>query len=405
MAECNHLKNHLAVVDERGFIMPCCIFVRPNEELEKPFLKYKIDNHEVQSLNEVLTSDVWNDIRKKMENENIPHCTNCWKVESSNITSKRQHYEQIYPKVDKVALEDIEIALDYTCNMMCRICRPGQSSKWKSSKSLVEKLDQLYPYPAIYKTEVGLPTYRNDIKRLIENTDWSNIKRVRIVGGEPFYSKNLLPFLKKLDKDAGIENVELCFNTNGSIFPDDEILRLLRRCKHLSIDFSVDAIGDLADVIRPGDKGWKTIDANIQKWYNISKGNKKQYYLAIHTTISLLNLNALQPIFDYCVNSRSHEATIHFNFYVLTHPEFLSIHQLSPEVRKKFLLKTDIDIKQHKGVGFVLHEVNRALLSERETKPMLDVFLKATDEMDSFHGVSFKEANPQIYNLIKEQAK
>jgi molybdenum cofactor biosynthesis enzyme MoaA len=407
MPRCNYLYNHLAIVDNQGFVNPCCIFQRKNQNTEYSTI-YELDIN----LNKILTSQKWSDLREQMNlNDFIPECLNCSLSELSNIESKRQYYNN-KSSLDLLNfdLEDLEIALDYTCNMMCRICDPGQSSKWKNAKSLLEKLSKINPIDSkIYKTPNDKKNYANKIKEVISNTDFSKLKRVNIVGGEPFYSKNLKYFLEKIDNNAGIENIEISFNTNASIFPNDDVLSLLLKAKKILIRFSLDAIGDLASVIRHGVE-WSVIDETIKKWSKYS--TKPNLKFVIHTTISVLNVNVLQKMIDYSFNNN-----IDLSVYDLKHPTYLSIYQIPVSIREKWLVKP---AKKNNGPSILIAKrINQILTSSfnlNESKWINKTenfennfdytkFLSSTEALDNYHNNSFDSVNHEIVKVFNKLRK
>ena len=102
------------------------------------------------------------------------------------------------------------------------------------------------------------------------NTDFSKLKNVRIIGGEPFYSKNLKWFLKLLNEKINLKNVTFSCNTNCSVIPDEEILQLLSLFKQIKIDVSIDGVDGLSESIRFGVK-WNIIKKNPENVREISR--------------------------------------------------------------------------------------------------------------------------------------
>lgn len=376
MRKCNRMYNHLALSDATGRVSPCCIYIHHNNKLED----FKIQN--LQSFNSVLTSNAWQDLRKQIAIEDIPECENCWRYERAGNKSQRYWHNQ--NTVAHEVLEDLELSLDTTCNMMCRICRPGQSSKWHSAHTVVDKLDNLWPHGQ-YKTDYIDLSLKDHLRRVINNTDLSSLKVLRLNGGEPFYSKNLKYVLEKIDNDAGIENVSISFNTNGSIFPNDDTLKILTKAKRLQIEFSIDAIGDLASVIRYG-VTWEDIHNTILKWKSLSNVD-----FAMFSVISLMNINHVESLYEYSKNIGK------WSFYFLQGPDYLQVRQLPKHIRKQFLV--NFEDKN------LTDKINNMICNESESKPYFDIFLSAMHTMDQYQGNSFKQVNPEIYNLVNELLK
>jgi MoaA/NifB/PqqE/SkfB family radical SAM enzyme len=379
MKTCNHTFNHLAQVNKKGIVAPCCYYV---QEHTPEWDQFNLAN--IESLDGILTSDLWNKIRSDIESGNNSACNGCWNRENANGHSKRM-WSNEKPVNTMYAIEDLEIGLDTTCNMMCRICQPSQSSKWASASDVLEKLNKLQiPYGHQYNQEIQNPNTRNDLMRVLNNTDLSHINAVRINGGEPFYSKNLLPLLKQLDNQAGIENISLSFNTNGSIFPKDNVLDILSRAKDITIDISIDAINKLASVTRHG-IAWNVIDSNIHKF--VSKFGKDNIRLS--SVISLLNVNRIQELYDYVCNAQVRSWTWQF----LRAPEYLSVYQVPIKIREKWKIKHENDWK---GLHY-----NEELMSPHTSEKLFDLFLQATNIIDTYHDCTFESVNPEMYNLIK----
>ena len=142
----------------------------------------------ISSLDDVVDSYEWNNFVSPN-----PHCEYCIKEEMNNIRSLRQYWNETIES-DTNKLQHLELALDFTCNMMCRICGPRQSSKWNVSPVLndIKELigsdsDDFVNY---IKTK-GSREYTENIKRVLSNSDLSHLKEVKLVGGEPLYYKSL----------------------------------------------------------------------------------------------------------------------------------------------------------------------------------------------------------------------
>ena len=73
--------------------------------------------------------------------------------------------------------------------MNCRICRPGISSKWDALTNIVLDLKKIEHH---HYNDIGdNKSHIENLKKIINKTDFSDLKFLRIVGGEPFYSPNL----------------------------------------------------------------------------------------------------------------------------------------------------------------------------------------------------------------------
>ncbi|SVB95334.1 uncharacterized protein METZ01_LOCUS248188, partial [marine metagenome] len=124
---CNSLKGSVHISPE-GHIKPCCYF----KNLGPHWKYWQVDSniYNINSLDDIVDSYEWNNFVSPN-----PHCEYCIIEEASNIPSLRQYWNETISS-DTNKLQHLELALDFTCNMMCRMCGPRQSSKWNSSPVL-----------------------------------------------------------------------------------------------------------------------------------------------------------------------------------------------------------------------------------------------------------------------------
>jgi len=371
---CNRTYSHLAVTESTSNVTPCCQFHNYQKDQVAAL-------GEVSSLNEVLKSSRWDAIRKQIETGQAEtQCSNCFSQEQQGLESSRTYYNRRVHLDGTFELQDLEIALDFTCNMICRICKPSQSSKWSQAASLVEQLKQFDPHH--YSMANGGQAYASDIQRVLGNTDFSKLKRIRFVGGEPLYSRYLVEFLERIDSHAGLENVEISMNTNGSIIPSGEKATLLHKCKRLDIQISIDAIGDLANCIRPG-VAWSKIEQNVPKWVQFVGSDN---LIQIHATISLMNMNRMQELADFATASGGY-----LTGHKLFDPAYLRMDQIA-----------GLDSWRIIGSNEWYDQFNGMLGSELFPH-QLSRFVQAMNLMDAHHGIKFSDANEEIWELVQDQ--
>lgn len=351
----------------RPYASPCCHIMPAGEEMH-------VEN--IKDLNCLLHTDVYKHIRKTMAaNKRDPICKVCWNEESQNIFSDRVLENYIRPKRDTVELRSLKIALDYTCNMMCRICTPMLSSKWASSNLANTKLKNFNDYTVKY------PKY--DIKQIIENSDLSKLERIKLLGGEPFYSKKLPWFIDYLENNTDFENLRVYVTTNGSVFPKQAIIDKLLKTKNVHIEFSLDAVGSHSQLCRWG-IDWSVIDTNIQKWRNI---NDKKLKLNAHCTMSIYNSNKMQPLVDYC---KDNNIFLHVN--KLRYPQHLCIDMVDENTRKSWLLQGNTPIE--KTVNAILLN-NEDIITDAKSK-----FCYFNDALDEYQKNQLQELNKEIYDYF-----
>jgi hypothetical protein len=293
----SHVRMH---VD--GTVLPCCMYdveKIPNKNLSIPKTKDGIQS--------AFNSELFEDVRQRMSNEEeIPECHRCWHSERTHKDSLRlQTFNGFGNHIGDKKIRYIETAFSSHCNLACRMCNEKFSSKWK----LVNN-PGMSPDTVIDNS--SLDYYDSDL---------SELKLIKLVGGEPLLDKKHEPFLKMLfDKSKNPENIVLYYNTNGTIRPKQSVLDFWKKVKKVILVFSIDGIGELNEILRPPHK-WETINDNIDYFKTLEDIN---FEFKMHTVISVTNVKHIIPLVQYSM--------VNFNeipeFDLLTHPEHLSLQNI-----------------------------------------------------------------------------
>jgi len=384
-SNCNFMNNAIAVVNAYGEIKPCCVFAGSNLTTKTVF--------DVDTLDDMLTSSTWNNYKNNLKHSRKKYdaCNACWQKETHGIASKRQFAYNHNSKLDKITpgkIQYLELALDYTCNMMCRMCRPACSSKWQAAKFVkqeVSKLDRNH----FTSFDLEPNTYKNKLKQVLENTDLSNLRTLQLVGGEPFYSKNFAFLMEKIAEECDLSKLTLQVTTNGSIVPTD-YFALFEKLKYIKIMYSIDAIGDLANCIRWG-VDFGIIESNIKKWHKLQA---KEIRFVNTATLNIQNCNKINELVLWCNKNK-----INFASDILKYPQYLQLAQLPLKVRNKFALQKDLFLEEYAYQNATNILMTTALVSNK-----LKEFLESCEILDKHQGIQFKKVNPEIYNLAKKYA-
>jgi sulfatase maturation enzyme AslB (radical SAM superfamily) len=131
--------------------------------------------------------------------------------------------------------------------------------------------------------------------------------------------------------------------TNGT-YVDDAVIELLKKCKTVHINMSIDGIGDLFNYIRYGDVKFETIEPNLAKLNEMPNAG-------ILISVASMNYNAfnLLEIRDWTILMSEKYNKVQrlagFNNCVVS-PDYLSLATLSDDARKylvEFYTKNSID--------------------------------------------------------------
>ena len=365
---CVHSHVGVSLVDASGKLRPCCKF-KSGWNIPTIF--------DVDTLNKLHARDEYTQLQSVLATDTWPApCRVCERSEATGIESRRQFTDRMYNQHDLYTdghIQDLEISLDYTCNMMCRMCAPGASSKWGAATSVIKQFNDA---GIELDTHTEYKSYQDQFYKVFNNTNLNHARHVKLEGGEPFYARHFEWFLDKLDREV-IDKSKLYLNitTNGSVYPNAELLEKLAKF-NTTIAFSIDAYGDLANCLRWGVE-WKTVESNIRKWMKHSA----QFNLFTNITVSILNVNMMVPLIKFCNHIK-----LRMSFSELTHPEYLSMYQLPLELRKRWA----------NGIA----NFDELLLADINFEPQFKKLTDSTHILDNYQGIDFALVNPEMTGII-----
>ena len=232
--------NHMAVRPD-GKILPCCVFRRDdvpedlNIDHKDPF------NHPyMQELRDKMSRD-----------EYVPNCKECYQKEEFGNQSFRKLVLDKQEEFGATSLVEgtppeltyVDLSISNTCNNKCRMCNPGLSTSWYSDAK-----------------KLGIEIPKGIIKNpFIENTDFSKLKFIKLLGGEPLMEQKVI---KNILKQCDLSQLHIQLITNGTVIPDDELKGMLEQVKRLEVKLSIDAYGKLNDFLRSGSK-WEQVEKTV----------------------------------------------------------------------------------------------------------------------------------------------
>jgi len=360
--------HHMAMRPD-GQIFPCCVFRQ--EEVPEDLNVSHPDpfNHEYMN---------W--LRQKMLNDEYVHgCRKCYEDEKHSARSMRTDLispwggdfglpteEEGLGRIKK--LTNIDLALSNVCNNKCRMCMPQLSTHWYSD---AKKLGMEIPKGIITDNTI------------VDNYDLSDLRFIKVLGGEPMMEQAKL---KKVLKKCTLENITILLVTNASITPDDELLDLLKQCKNVNIDLSIDSYGTLNEFLRK-DSNWKNVSNNVQ-WY-------KQHFdnINVHSAISAYNVNKLHEIIDFCKeNELFHEVV------VVDGPRWMQPRNLPNEI-KPWLLDYLNDLEKNTTVNY--KKIINLLKNEMNVEGDFGLFVRNDAQLNKIRNEHWMDKNTELWNKIE----
>ena len=293
---CNAFKNHLMYGID-GYIKPCCVF----DTSVSP--EYKIQATPDQ-LN--YNTELWHRA-SQTDFRDIPGCHKC-----VNDNHMIDFYDRIMTGGDD--LEFIELAVSNECNLACRMCFPLCSTKiYQEVEQQGGNIGKFVSNQQVKKSQVTALD-------IINNVNLKSIKRIKIVGGEPFVSPQTFKLFDILEPYAN--NIHLQITTNCTFFPK-KYLKILSKFKRLVVLLSIDGVEKTAEYIRYGCE-WNTVLEVLKQWSNTD------FQKRITTSVQAYNMHQLPEIYQLAA-----EHHIPFSYHMVYNPSYLSVWSMPTDYMQK----------------------------------------------------------------------
>ena len=231
---CDYPHEHLCI-DSMEQLHACCVSAQFPDSVStvNDITDWWYTNKNVKRLREDLDSGVQNSM-----------CSNCWKAESIGQNSMRT--DRADGNTTPTLLRTLEITAGRTCNLACRMCTPWQSNQISSyNRPWFEDNPTALQHikdNKVYNWMDEPDAYRKVLNLIKHNP----IEHIYFTGGEPQLIKSYQKLLEDIDKNIGIH-----FNTNATVC-NEQFFKVLDQCENVQVDFSVDAVGPVYDLIRVG---------------------------------------------------------------------------------------------------------------------------------------------------------
>lgn len=235
----------------------------------------------------------------------LPECSSCKVMEESGveILKPRLNANQMISENSVPGdCVNLEISFDTKCNAACLSCGSYCSTTWakfekKHNLNLSGTAPKVIKLSNPFERKIAEVQYKiklsdddtdtSDVlfRKLINTVPLDKLETIFIMGGEPFYTKSHLKMLRHLKEvHPDLSKVSIRYQSNGSIFPSDEVLKLWEDYKFIVYGASFDGVGERFDYLR-----WPL------KWFRCGPILKRimtetRAQLHVNCTISPLNI-------------------------------------------------------------------------------------------------------------------
>jgi MoaA/NifB/PqqE/SkfB family radical SAM enzyme len=370
-----------------------------------PYLGGTTWSKQYSTISEIFQGHDLENLRSQfLSNQKSSTCNRCWDEETNNKKSLRL---RIYDPVNKTSdfsvvnnssivadlaqglpekkyLKDLKILTiknGNVCNAKCRVCHPGDSSRWAVEDAV--KLKQLLG-KEIYNT--------NSVER-----NWSDqqcdeifeisktLVRLELFGGEPLYNKKVLRLLDKIVEAGHSTNINLYINTNGSVDLVKQVPQIAK-FKEVEIGVSLDDIGARFNYQRHG-LDYDQVIANVKSWRAHFAKSKTPLFIDSITTVNAYNIWYLPEI------KKSVQGILNQSPFwnLLVWPDHLSIKNMPNKIKEKIIKKLESDSEFKEIINVLMQPEDPGAWSK---------FIQVKDALDTIRGESFQQVFPEFAVVI-----
>ncbi len=355
-----------------GEIAPCCLYA---QDYERPIGDFW-NSEEMQTLRE-----------QHWKGEKPEGCKACWEREAAGLESKRQIDNERFGhlmhrtgrKIAKKPPIYLDLKLGNICNLKCRICNSRFSSTWAAEDIKFEKNRTLIPSAVYQKKGSWIENDQTFWDYLYEIID--GLEAIDFYGGEPFMTPKHWDFLHDCIKRGIAKNIDIHYNTNGTIFPKDP--EIWQEFKSVSISCSIDDIKKRYEYERHPAK-WIETEINAKKFQELEYVN-----FSLCPTVSILNVYYLPELIEW---AESNGMNYHFN--MLQGPTHFNIRVLPVWAKEKIRSKLSREI--FKPILSLMGEE-----AAEDAKYFDHFFAMNVAEIDKRRKESFIRTFPELYRVLK----
>jgi sulfatase maturation enzyme AslB (radical SAM superfamily) len=217
-------------------------------------------------------------------------CNNCQRLENSGHISMRQGMNnglQIQGKTDLVGPARIDLMFDISCNLACRSCGPGSSTRWQ--RHLKDHGEWHRP--------VGTAQKHDAVILALSKLDLSNLQMLVFCGGETLLGQAYWEVTSWLADNVpnAKQQLTLCFQTNGTQPIAPRNYDLIDRFHLVKLHISLDGIKEKFEYLR-WPASWAQVVENIMQIRATAPSNVMFH---LEETVSIFNLFYLRELEEW----------------------------------------------------------------------------------------------------------
>lgn len=362
------------------------------------------------SLNDYWNSQSLQSARKELIHGRFPKaCGICKNEEASGMKSRRVSQNLKWAAKEGICAGfigdktfaqplELDLKLENTCNLKCRMCSPTFSSEILK-EGIIKESRALSQEPVLDKT--GLEKLLADTIQILPD-----LKSLYFTGGEPTMSPTAMEIMATAVSMGVSKNIRLKFYTNLSTY-NRKFFELCREFKFVEYGVSIDATGELNDYIRHPSK-WSNIVKNFDRLaehINLTRNGM----ISVNVTLSWYNVLSIVDLLEWLESKRKDlDSFMAVRLSLCHHPLFLDIALLPDGVKIKAsqnlmsfmeLKKGSIFLKETGLDANILRIVNY-LGESKNTSWAVPEFFDLTQRLDKYRAEKFSSSCPDLSALL-----
>lgn len=364
---------HVEVSLQQDKIWPCCKYKDPVGKASDNLLS-------------VWNNDKFNKLRDDHKNQQEHYACKACMVAKDAFSYKKFKNDQ-YKNILDIEISKTELprifhfTLKNTCNLACRMCFPGNSSKFYQLTKNNDYIKSFYDYDNIDN--------KFDVTKL--SGSFGNLTHLVITGGEPLIDEDCITLIDMVSAEAK-HLKHIAFSTNMTIFNENLIKKLEQVDATITFNVSVDGPRKIHEYIRIG------CNFNDLKDNLIRLSRNSKFKFSINSTISALNVGYLVDLIHE-LEDLQRDCVINF-LRIMTSPvlqKTLHAGSLPKEIKNLYLNKlTEVKSSIYLANDFI--KTGRLLLLEDIQST--DILRQYLAEFDIVAKTNRYEVYPEFQNIL-----
>jgi hypothetical protein len=313
------------------------------------------------------------------------YCNSCWKIE--NIGGQSRRHATINWFTNNQLNQDQTpslVTLDWNseniCNLACITCGPKFSSRWAQELTHYKFKD----------TGRYANCQQNNFWQML---NFEHLQRIYFNGGEPLLAKDHVQILTHLNDTNQLPQVEVAYNTNCTIIPDQQVLDLWQKARLVRLCLSIDAAYSAFEFIR-----WPAKWQQILELVDFIRLQPFNIIIDITCTLGIHNILELDELLTWHkqylpVNNQGDPVS--FNIQpvgsISTGGNLLQLKNAGPELTNLILPQLTV-VREHSAWKWI----SQQLLSSHTNTEWINYLGQISEK----RGCDWATALPKLSNLV-----